>query len=116
MTLAPNEENEDFYESLALDYTQLDGPETCSICFKKTDELTLQCPNCETRAHKSCLLDWIKVSHVGPLYMGRCHMCHALIKLDKDKVYELLFGLKPLKNVKKRDIIAPKEYLNLFKE
>lgn len=96
-----------FYEDLAdkpIDYKQ-EG--TCSICFQKDTQGIVQCPNCETLAHKICMAHWARTSHIGIPHLFRCHNCFNIIKLNKQFVKNIQLE-KPLVmeeiKIKSRDL------------
>ena len=88
-------ENYPFYENLAADPYLLEITSTCSICFKQDNKDLVQCPSCETVAHKACWAQWAKTSNIGIFNLFRCHNCFNLIKLDKDFVQRVQSGQVP---------------------
>ena len=88
-------ENYPFFENLAADPILLHATGTCSICFKQSDKDLVQCPSCETIAHKSCWAQWAKTSNIGIFNLFRCHNCFNLIKLEKDYVQMVHSGQVP---------------------
>ena len=88
-------ENYPFYENLAADPYLLELTSTCSICFKQDNKDLVQCPSCETVAHKACWAQWAKTSNIGIFNLFRCHNCFNLIKLDKDFVQRVQSGQVP---------------------
>lgn len=88
-------ENYPFYENLAAAPLPLIESCTCSICFQTDNKDLVQCPSCETIAHKSCWAQWAKTSHIGLLNLFRCHNCFNLIKLDKKYVEMVQSGRVP---------------------
>ena len=106
-------ENQPFYTNLADEPKIVGGVSTCSICFHKDDDGIVQCPSCETLAHKICWAQWAKTSNIGIPHVFRCHNCFNILKLDSDFVLDVQRGKIPsiaeLKKVKKKDIV---EYLH----
>ncbi|TFF95618.1 MAG: hypothetical protein EU544_02370 [Promethearchaeota archaeon] len=86
------EESQPFFENLAEDPFPILDEETCSICFKKDKEGLVQCPSCDTIAHKSCWANWAKNSNIGIYNVFRCHNCFNLLILDGDFVYAVQTG------------------------
>ena len=92
------EENQGFFrifDNAAMDPLELKRSDTCSVCFEKEDHDLIQCPICETIAHRKCWAEWAKNSHIGIHHVFRCHNCHNLMRLDKEFIYEVQFGVKP---------------------
>ncbi|MFO8017857.1 MAG: hypothetical protein R6U96_04425 [Promethearchaeia archaeon] len=84
-----------FYENLADNVEILKEPETCSICFKETDETLFRCPNCKTIAHMSCWANWAKTRNIGMPHLFRCHNCFNLLKLDEEYAKIVQKGEEP---------------------
>jgi len=103
-------ENYPFYENLAADPILLHAIGTCSICFKQSDKDLVQCPSCETVAHKSCWAQWAKTSNIGIFNLFRCHNCFNLIKLDKEYVQMVQSGRVPSIEEIKVDVIDLQEF------
>lgn len=89
------EQNRMFIENLAEDPFPVMEEETCAICFKKDVKGLVQCPRCETIAHKACWANWAKISKVGIHWVFRCHSCYNLLTLDKDFVDAVQSGKTP---------------------
>ncbi len=106
---AIQEENRLFYIKLADDPRLVTSPEACAICFQKSNRAVVQCPKCETLAHKSCWAQWAKTSNIGILFVFRCHICYNLLKLDENYVNDVQSGNIPtedqLQEIEKRDIV-----------
>ncbi|MHA1148179.1 MAG: hypothetical protein ACTSR8_08030 [Promethearchaeota archaeon] len=90
------EQNRMFIENLAEDPFPIMEEETCAICFKKDNQGLVQCPRCETIAHKACWANWARVSKVGVHYVFRCHQCYNLLILDQGFVEAVQAGQTPL--------------------
>ncbi len=103
------EENQPFYINLADDPLSVTSPDTCAICFQKSDRGVVQCPKCETKVHKSCWAQWAKTSHIGIPNVFRCHICYNLLKLDREYVEDVQSGKIPtedqLQKIEKRDVV-----------
>lgn len=97
-----------FYLNLADEPKPFFESTTCSICSQKDIEDIVQCPSCETLAHKICWAQWAKSSVIQIPHVFRCHKCFNLLKLDKDFVFEVQMGIIPpiakLNQIEKRDI------------
>ena len=106
-------ENQPFYVNLADEPKIIKERATCSICFNRDDHGIVQCPSCETLAHKICWAQWAKTSNIGIPYVFRCHNCFNILKLDIDFVTNVQAGKIPSiaesKKMKKRNIV---EYLH----
>ena len=99
------EENQAFFrcfDNAAMDPLELNRSDTCSVCFEKEDKDLIQCPVCETIAHRKCWAEWAKNSHIGIHHVFRCHNCHNLMKLDEKFILEVQFGVKssPVQEIK----------------
>jgi hypothetical protein len=94
-------ENFTFYNNLAEEPNLIIDEQTCSICFKKDNNALVQCPNCDTIAHKICWSLWAKNSNIGIFNIFRCHNCFQLLKLDDEFVYMVHTGeLKAVEEIK----------------
>ena len=106
-------ENQPFYLNLADEPKIIEERATCSICFHEDDTGIVQCPSCETLAHKICWAQWAKTSNIGIPHIFRCHNCFNILKLNSDFVFDVQAGKIPsiaeLKKMKKRNIV---EYLH----
>ncbi|MFX1573294.1 MAG: hypothetical protein ACFFB0_11145 [Promethearchaeota archaeon] len=106
-------DNQLFYLNLADEPIILNKEATCSICFNRDDHGIVQCPSCETVAHKICWAQWAKTTNIGIPYVFRCHNCFNILKLDENFVYDVQAGKIPsiaeLKKMEKKNII---EYLH----
>jgi hypothetical protein len=107
----PNE-NHPFYINLADVPIEIEKTSTCAICFQKDNYNIVQCPSCDTLAHKTCWAQWAKTSNIGIPHVFRCHNCFNILKLDKDFVHDVHAGTIPtaeqLREIKVRNIV---EYL-----
>ena len=99
-----------FYEHLAADPILLCATGTCSICFKEDKKDLVQCPSCETIAHKSCWAQWAKTSNIGISNLFRCHNCFNLIKLDREYVHLVQSGSMPSVEEIKVEVVDLQEY------
>ncbi|MHA1438177.1 MAG: hypothetical protein ACTSPD_11420 [Promethearchaeota archaeon] len=90
------EEKQDFFENLADIPLKVKAEGKCSICFKNDIVGLVQCPICDTYAHKKCWALWAKKSHIGMKNLFRCHNCFNLLKLDKDYVDAVQTGKVPI--------------------
>jgi hypothetical protein len=100
--------NQPFYINLADDLVVFDKTGVCSICFQRDDYDIVQCPSCETLAHKTCWSQWAKTSNIGIPHVFRCHNCFNILKLDKKDLLGAKVRKIPVKikvnEVKKMDI------------
>ena len=60
----------------------------------------MQCPICETIAHKKCWAHWARNTNIGLFNVFRCHKCYNLIKLDQQYVADVRMGKEPAEEVK----------------
>ncbi len=104
--------NQPFYINLADAPIEVEKTSTCAICFQKDNYNIVQCPSCETLAHKTCWAQWAKTTNIGIPHVFRCHNCFNILKLDSDFVHDVQAGRIPtaeqLREVKVRNIV---EYL-----
>ncbi|MGV9198903.1 MAG: hypothetical protein ACOC4M_08690 [Promethearchaeia archaeon] len=89
-----------FYENLADDVEILTKPDTCSICFQKTDETLIRCPNCQTKAHMSCWANWAKTTNIGMPHLFRCHNCFNLLRFNEQYMEIVQKGKEPPAEIK----------------
>ena len=101
--------NQPFYLNLADEPIKVNKIGTCAICFQKSDKNMVQCPKCETIAHKSCWAQWAKNSNIGMINVFRCHICYNILKLDEQYVLDVQEGRilteEQLKKLRKKDIV-----------
>lgn len=97
--------NQPFFINLADNLLALDKIAVCSICFQRDDYGIVQCPSCETAAHKTCWFQWAKTSNIGIPHVFRCHNCFNILKQEENFVPDVHAKKFPVeKHVKKIDI------------
>ena len=103
------EENKPFYANLGDEPLNVAEIGTCAICFQRDDTNLVQCPSCETIAHKKCWAQWAKTSNIGIFNVFRCHNCFNILKLDAKYVSGVYEEREPteeeLKKIKRRDMV-----------
>ncbi|MHA1870312.1 MAG: PHD finger domain-containing protein, partial [Promethearchaeota archaeon] len=93
-----DKETELFYANLAVDLITPEPGErgNCYFCGREeADDLQteytmlLKCYNCGTYFHEGHLAKYALDHNLGAIYIFRCPNCGALLKLEKERVYEI---------------------------
>ncbi len=105
------EDKRPFYENLAQKPNEINTEEMCSICFKKDSKGMVQCPICDTVAHKKCWAHWARNTNIGLFNVFRCHKCYNLIKLDQEFVVAIRMGKEPAEEIMKVEQVDYISYL-----
>ncbi|MGQ4874841.1 MAG: hypothetical protein ACP6IY_12305 [Promethearchaeia archaeon] len=100
-----------FFENLAEDPIPILEQDTCSICFKKDDLDLMQCPRCDSIAHKKCWAQWAKFSNIGIQNVFRCFKCYNLLILNRDYVAAVQAGEEHLIEASKVKVLDLQTYL-----